>query len=110
MKLRLLTLLGVTAMGGVAMPLHAEVIKIPVGQQTTDQTISKPVLGMSMDSVLADYGEPLQRFDAVGEPPISRWLYEQFTVYFEHDTVMHSVIKHTPKTELQGDITDSTGQ
>jgi hypothetical protein len=31
---------------------------------------------------------------AVGEPPISRWEYTGYTVYFEHDLVLHSVIQH----------------
>jgi hypothetical protein len=28
----------------------------------------------------------------VGDPPISRWVYDHFTVYFEYDKVLHSVV------------------
>jgi len=31
---------------------------------------------------------------AVGDPPISRWEYNGFSVYFEHDLALHSVIHH----------------
>jgi len=30
---------------------------------------------------------------AVGDPPISRWEYADFTVYFEYDRVVHAVLK-----------------
>ena len=30
---------------------------------------------------------------AVGEPPISRWVYADFVVFFEYDRVIHAVIK-----------------
>lgn len=50
-----------------------------------------PEKGQSMSSVLKHYGEPKQRIAAVGKPPISRWVYPEFTVYFEHKHTIHSV-------------------
>lgn len=52
--------------------------------------------GISMDQVLARYGEPAERVAPVGgdrpqHPPITRWVYGDFTVYFEHDKVIDSV-------------------
>jgi hypothetical protein len=44
-----------------------------------------------MDRVRERWGEPRQRLAAVGEPPISRWVYDGFSVYFEHRHVIHSV-------------------
>ncbi|MEM8983074.1 MAG: hypothetical protein AAGC71_08615 [Pseudomonadota bacterium] len=52
----------------------------------------RPTRGMSMASVERRYGSPDTKRAAVGEPPISRWIYAQFTVYFEHDKVVHAVI------------------
>ncbi|MEM1261808.1 MAG: hypothetical protein AAGH76_05400 [Pseudomonadota bacterium] len=52
----------------------------------------RPRRGMSMASVERQYGTPDTKRAAVGEPPISRWVYAQFTVYFEHDKVVHAVI------------------
>lgn len=75
----------------------AETIVIPVGQQTSGPSVSTPPKGMSMRSVEINFGEPAQRFPATGQPPISRWEYEQFVVYFEGDKVIHSVVRFQPK-------------
>jgi hypothetical protein len=54
---------------------------------------SRPKAGMSMSTVEAQYGAPSERHGAVGEPPITRWDYPGFSVYFEHQTVIHSVAR-----------------
>jgi hypothetical protein len=54
--------------------------------------IQRPRAGMSMDQVTSEFGEPLQRLPAVGDPPITRWVYPKFTVYFEYQAVIHSVV------------------
>lgn len=51
-----------------------------------------PRRGASMDTVRASLGEPRRIVGPVGEPPITRWVYDDFTVYFEHQRVLHSVI------------------
>ena len=51
-----------------------------------------PGNGMNMDQVMQRFGEPKERVGEIGDPPISRWVYENYTVYFEHDLVLHSVI------------------
>ncbi len=77
-----------------AMTAQAEQIVVPVGQQAAyNQGVERPTKGTSKASVEAKYGEPLSREHAVGEPPISSWEYEKFTVYFEYDHVIHSVLK-----------------
>jgi hypothetical protein len=55
-------------------------------------SIPKPDRGLKMDQVLSRFGEPLQRSGPVGDPPISWWTYPDFVVYFEHRTVLHSVV------------------
>ncbi|VAW97029.1 hypothetical protein MNBD_GAMMA21-816 [hydrothermal vent metagenome] len=54
-------------------------------------SITLPGKGMSKDSVEERFGSPAEKIEAVGEPPISRWLYGSFTVYFEYDHVIHAV-------------------
>ena len=54
---------------------------------------------MSMTAVESAYGAPSQRHAAVGgdlpqHPPITRWDYPAFSVYFEHDRVVHAVARH----------------
>ena len=50
-----------------------------------------PLRGMSKEDVSDKFGRPLSTSEAVGEPPISIWHYNQFSVYFETNTVLHSV-------------------
>jgi hypothetical protein len=45
-----------------------------------------------MTNVKAKYGEPETVKDAVGEPPITRWVYPDYTVYFEHQNVVEVVV------------------
>ncbi len=62
------------------------------GSATFDQA-GKPTRGMTQVSVQANFGSPRSMSAAVGEPPISRWDYANFVVFFEHDRVIHSVTK-----------------
>ena len=71
--------------------LQADVLPMPVSNNV-DETANTPRQGVDMERVEAKYGAPLQRVDAIGEPPITRWIYPTFTVFFEHDKVLHSVI------------------
>ena len=50
-----------------------------------------PERGASMTTVRSRLGQPGRRVGPVGEPPITRWVYDRFTVYFEHDRVLHAV-------------------
>lgn len=58
-------------------------------QSLTDP--SAPQRGMTKQRVERGWGEPTRRIAAVGQPPISRWVYDGFTVYFEYDRVIHTV-------------------
>lgn len=57
--------------------------------------VERPKSGATMSDVTARFGEPKERFAAVGSPPISRWIYDNYTVYFEHNHVIHTVVKRT---------------
>ncbi len=54
---------------------------------------SRPTRGMTQARVESRYGAPQRTDDAVGDPPISKWHYEKFVVYFEYDRVVHAVLK-----------------
>lgn len=76
----------------------ADDIRIPVGEQAKDQIpVDMPTKGMSKERVKALFGEPLEEIPAKGQPPISRWKYQQFTVYFDSNTVIHCVRNFQPK-------------
>lgn len=72
----------------------AENVKIPVGNQTPEaRQLARPSTGMTKTQVKSQFGEPQKANPAKGNPPISNWEYSEFTVYFENDHVIHSVIK-----------------
>jgi hypothetical protein len=54
--------------------------------------LPRPANQMTRDMVRATYGEPSEMVPAVGDPPISRWIYPDFTVYFEYERVLTSVV------------------
>ncbi len=54
----------------------------------------RPSRGMTMTSVETQFGSPVTKYDAVGDPPISRWVYPGFVVFFEYDRVLHAVVPH----------------
>ena len=78
-----------TALSGLVM---ADNMAIPVGQQGADQSVARPKSGLSMDQVSNKFGSPSEKLPAVGNPPITRWIYDAYTVYFENDRVIHSVL------------------
>lgn len=64
-------------------------VNMPAPSTTTETSV--PRRGMSMTQVKAAWGSPENQLGAVGQPPITRWIYDGFTVYFEHRSVIHSV-------------------
>ena len=56
------------------------------------ENIAHPSRYMSMEQVRAKFGDPQEESSPVGEPPITSWTYESFTVYFEHELVIETVI------------------
>jgi len=60
---------------------------------TFDQP-GKPTRGMTQASVEANFGAPQKSVSPVGDPPITRWEYADFVVYFEYDRVIHAVTRH----------------
>lgn len=61
------------------------------GIQVRVPSVPAPTRGMTKSEVLAHFGEPTGKTAAVGKPPISRWEYPGYTVYFEYDHVVHAV-------------------
>lgn len=51
----------------------------------------RPARGATMARVEARFGAPATRSGPVGKPPITRWDYPGFSVYFEYDHVVHAV-------------------
>ncbi len=56
--------------------------------------LPRPTRGMAMANVEQRFGPPAYKSPWVGDPPITRWAYDQFTVYFENDRVIRAVVHH----------------
>lgn len=80
----------------------ADELHIPIGQQ--GQLSQLPRNGQSSREVLEHFGLPEKEYPAVGKPPIIRWDYPVFSVYFEGTRVISSVVQHRPQypTSAQG--------
>jgi hypothetical protein len=76
---------------GTASTARAETIVVDDQVQVRESGAEKPKRGITMTQVEAKFGAPVTKHDAVGAPPITRWDYAGFSVFFEHDRVIHAV-------------------
>jgi hypothetical protein len=70
----------------------AETIVVDDQVQVRPSNIDRPARGSTMTAVEAKFGAPQSRHDAVGIPPITRWDYAGFSVFFEKDRVIDAVV------------------
>jgi hypothetical protein len=74
----------------------AETIVVNDQVQLRDSRLDRPRRGSTMGEVEKQFGAPVARHPAVGgaphQPPITRWDYSNFSVFFEHDRVIHAVV------------------
>lgn len=71
--------------------LTADELKMPIGTQG-DKDMQRPVNGMAKQAVEDRYGAPEMIKGPVGDPPITIWKYNGYSVYFEYDSVIHTVL------------------
>ena len=77
-------------------PAAADVLLVDSIQSAP--ALQTPRAGTSMGSVRQVHGSPLTEYPTVStaggpqQPPITRWDYSGFSVFFEHDRVIHSVV------------------
>lgn len=95
MKTCIRNLIFCLSFGAATVPALADELVIGIGQQGADSLKQeKPARGLSQQQVLSSYGQPETKRGPTGTPPIETWDYGHFSVYFEGDYVIHSVIKH----------------
>jgi hypothetical protein len=79
------------------MAARADVVQMPAGMSSSSGTAAVPRKGQTMSQVLKQFGEPQLKHEAVGggsdkQPPITRWDYSGYSVFFEHSHVVDSVV------------------
>lgn len=72
--------------------IQADVLKINEHDVQVKQSANAPVRGMTKSEVRRRFGEPVSRKGPVGDPPITRWDYPGYSVFFEHHIVLHTVV------------------
>jgi hypothetical protein len=96
--LGLMILLGLAPVGAAV----AETLVVNDQVQLRPSEVTRPTRGSTMTAVAQKFGEPSQKHAAVGgcsagttpcrTPPITRWDYPGFSVIFENDHVVESVV------------------
>ncbi len=95
-KLRVAAALAVlSGTAAIAGTSRAETIAVDDGIAVKESQVAAPARGMTMEEVASKFGAPVAKVPAVGNPPISRWNYPSFVVYFERQHVIHSVIANS---------------
>ena len=76
------------ALSGAAM---AETLVVNDQLTVPPSSVQTPKRGSTMADVEKHFGAPVEKHATVGQPPITRWDYTGFSVFFEHDRVIHAV-------------------
>lgn len=88
-------LLAVLVSLGTAVAAHADVLLLRAVKDVPPNTAAgllRPTNAMTMSEVAHKFGPPVKKLPAVGNPPITRWIYPKYTVYFEKNLVIYSVV------------------
>lgn len=70
---------------------NADTLLLDGVQVAETSRLERPARGESQARVEERFGRPTEAVAAIGEPPITRWEYPGFTVYFEFERVIHAV-------------------
>jgi hypothetical protein len=92
-----------TPLAAFAQSNPDDVPQIEVITQATRPATSPilPTKGMNKSTVVARYGQPTTKRAPVGgssrfQPPITRWDYDGYSVFFEYDHVVDTVQRGNP--------------
>jgi len=92
MKTRLFAITcGLAASAVVASVAFAETVVVNDQVTVKQSSVDGPKRGITMSQVEARFGAPVTKHATVGEPPITRWDYTSFSVFFERDRVIDTV-------------------
>ena len=86
-----------------SLPASADTLLIQRAKAAALENV--PQRGASMASVEAEFGTPSRKHAPIGggsasTPPITRWDYPTFSVYFENSHVVNSVLAKATELEI----------
>jgi hypothetical protein len=90
--------------GALALPAVVSAETLLIDRVEAEKSLPLPTRGLSMSDIEARYGTPLDRMDPRGGqhpqwPVINRWVYPEFTVYFEKSHVIDVVARKASPVE-----------
>lgn len=77
---------------GATLPVAASADVLVLDEVRQVEKMNLPKNGQSKSEVESRFGTPNKRHAAVGQPPITRWDYGTYSVYFEYDLVLYTVL------------------
>jgi len=73
------------------LQVNAQVVKTPESSAQVVANSSMPNRGLSKAQVETRFGQPSSKQGPVGNPSIYRWDFNNYSVFFENNIVIHSV-------------------
>ncbi|MFO7954502.1 hypothetical protein [Thioalkalivibrio sp.] len=91
--------LALALLGATIATASADILNSPDGGFTVKEREGVPTRGESQSAVIRQHGEPDKRHTTVGDPPITRWDYADFSVIFEGEYVLHSAVRNGSRAD-----------
>lgn len=93
------------AIATFALPSLAHADTLLIERVQRSEMVPHPKNGTSMAAVRSSLGEPVSQVGPVAgnkpqHPRITGWVYPRFTVYFERERVLYSVINQSAPEEI----------
>lgn len=106
------TLLALALLLPASFATQADVLVMP--ESGSAAAVAKPRKGSTMKTVLNQFGAPSKKYATVGgssaqQPPITRWDYPAFSVFFERTHVVDTVVPGRPPVVQRSDELQSRG-
>jgi Mlc titration factor MtfA (ptsG expression regulator) len=73
------------------LQVNAQVVKTPGNSAYVVTNSNMPIRGLSKSQVETRFGQPSSKQGPVGNPSIYRWDYNNYSVFFESNIVIHAV-------------------
>jgi hypothetical protein len=73
------------------LQVNAQVVKTPDSNAQVVANSNMPHRGLSKSQVESHFGQPGLKQGPVGIPSIYRWNYNNYSVFFENNIVIHTV-------------------
>ncbi len=81
-----------TVLAGSILPFSISADVLLIEEVRQSERMEVPDNGMTTTEVRARFGDPVKEYGPVGDPPITRWEYGKWSVYFEYKTVLFTVL------------------